>query len=233
MPSLKSIAGWIFALVGSVLLNVSLFGLMPGLIQRGPVPEALEEIRQVRVVQIKSTPTPPKKELEKPRQVKREKTKIHPQSLKQRSEIKSSLKPALNPTLKPQLVFQLNPKLPKASMDLVMPGLEHFSMEGPIFKAHYTMGELDSPLTPLVKIPPIYPMLATRRGIEGYVTVEFLVTKKGRVQQIRIVDSRPEHVFDKSVTNCVSQWKFKPGTLEGIPVATLAQTTIRFKLENQ
>ena len=118
-------------------------------------------------------------------------------------------------------------------MDLVMPGLEHFSMDAPILKAHYAMGELDSPLTPLVKIPPIYPMLATRRGIEGYVTVEFLVTKKGLVQQIRILDSRPEHVFDKSVTNCVSQWKFKPGTIEGIPVATLAQTTIRFKLENQ
>lgn len=117
-------------------------------------------------------------------------------------------------------------------MDLVMPGLEHFSI-APILKAHYTMGELDFPLTPLVKIPPIYPMLATRRGIEGYVTVSFLVTKKGLVQQIRIVDSRPKHVFDKSVTNCVSQWKFKPGTIEGIPVATLAQTTIRFKLEKE
>ncbi len=117
-------------------------------------------------------------------------------------------------------------------MDLVMPGLEHFSM-APILKAHYTMGELDSPLTPLVKIPPIYPMLATRRGIEGYVTVEFLVNNKGLVRQIRILDSRPEHIFDKSVANCVSQWKFKPGTMEGIPVATLVQTTIRFRLENQ
>jgi protein TonB len=218
--------GWVFALVCSVLLNVSLFGLMPRLTQRVPdSPCALEEISQVQVIRIKRTAPPPKKKPEKPRQVKPAKTKVHPKS----RDIKSSLKPIL----KPQLAFQLNPKLPSAPMDLVMPGLEHFSMDFPILKAHYTMGELDSPLTPLVKIPPIYPMVATRRGIEGYVTVEFLVTKKGLVQQIRIVDSRPEHVFDKSVTNCVSQWKFKPGTIEGIPVATLAQTTIRFKLEKQ
>lgn len=230
MPSLRSFSGWAFALVGSVLLNVSLFGLMPGLIQKIPdLPCTLEEICQVQVIRLKSAATPPKKEPEKPKKLKPAKTKIHQKSFKQRSEIRSSLKP----TLRPQLAFQLNPKLPKASMDLVMPGLEHFSMDGPILKAHYTMGELDSPLTPLVKIPPIYPMLATRRGIEGVVTVEFLVNKKGRVQQIRILDSQPEHIFDKSVTTCVSQWKFKPGTIEGIPVATLARTTIRFRLEKE
>ncbi len=228
MPSLKSFSGWTFALVGSVLLNIGLFGLMPGLQKVPELPCALADICQTQVIRIKRTLTPPpKKKPEKPRQVKSATTAL--KSFKQRSQVKSSLKP----TLRPQLAFQLNPKLPKASMDLVMPGLEHFSMEGPILKAHYTMGELDSPLTPLVKIPPIYPMLATRRGIEGYVTVEFLVNKKGLVQQIRILESRPEHIFDKSVTACVSQWKFKPGTIEGIPVDTLAQTTIRFRLEKE
>lgn len=229
MSSLRSFTGWAFALVCSVLLNICLFGLMPGLIQRVPdKPEELDEIRQVRVIRIKSA-VPSKKESEKPKAVKLAKTKVL-KSFKQRSqEIRSNLKP----TLRPQLAFQLNPELPSTAMDLVMPGLEHFSMDAPILKDHYTMGELDSPLTPLVKIPPIYPMLATRRGIEGYVTVSFLVNKKGLVQQIRILDSRPEHIFDKSVTTCVSQWKFRPGTLEGIPVATLAQTTIRFKLEKQ
>ncbi len=229
MPSLRSFSGWAFALVGSVLLNVSLFGLMPGLQRVPDLPGALEEISQVQVIRVKRTLTPPhKKKPEKPKQVKPAKTKVI-KSFKQRSEIRSSLKPIL----KPQPAFQLNPKLPKASMELVMPGLEHFAMDSPLLKDHYTMGELDSPLTPLVKIPPIYPMLATRRGIEGLVTVEFLVNKKGLVQQVRILDSKPEHIFDKSVIACVSQWKFKPGTMEGIPVATLARTTIRFRLETE
>jgi len=230
MPSPRSFSGWAFALVCSVLLNVSLFGLMPGLIQRGSDRfEAQEEIRQVQVIRITNA-VPLQKEPEKPKRAKPAAATAPPKHFKQRSqEIGSSLKP----TLKPQLAFQLNPKLPSTPMDLVMPGLEHFSMDAPILKDHYTMGELDSPLIPLVKIPPIYPMLATRRGIEGFVTVEFLVNKKGLVQQIRILESRPENIFDKSVTTCVSKWKFKPGTLEGISVATLAQTTIRFKLENQ
>ncbi len=233
MPSLRSFSGWAFALIGSVLLNVSLFGLMPGLIQKFPDrPCPLEEIRQVQVIRIKNAASPPQKKPEKPKQVKPAKTKVL-KSFKQKSEIRSEVKSSLKPTLRPQLAFQLNPKLPRDSMDLVMPGLEHFSMGGPMLKPHYTMGELDSPLTPLVKIPPIYPPLATRRGIEGYVTVEFLVTQKGMIQQIRILESKPEHIFDKSVSACVSQWKFKPGTIEGIPVATLAQTTIRFRLENQ
>ena len=104
-------------------------------------------------------------------------------------------------------------------------------MNGPVLETHYTMGELDSPLTPLVKIPPIYPIRASRRGIEGAVTVRFLVTKDGTVEQISIIDAQPKKIFDQSVISCISHWKFKPGTVEGIPVATLAQTTIRFKLE--
>ena len=116
-------------------------------------------------------------------------------------------------------------------MDLVIPDLEHFSLDTPVMKGEYSLGELDAPLTPLVKVPPLYPIRAKRRGIEGSVTVEFIVTKQGRVEQIRIIEAIPETVFNKSVTTCLAQWKFKPGTVEGIPVNTLARTTIRFKLD--
>ncbi len=94
-----------------------------------------------------------------------------------------------------------------------------------------TLAELDSPLVPLVKIPPVYPLRAIRRGIEGVVDVEFIITKKGRIEQPKIIKALPEKIFDQSVLNCVSRWKFKPGTVEGIPVNTRASTTIRFKLE--
>ncbi|SDU32281.1 energy transducer TonB [Desulfobacula phenolica] len=216
--------GWTLALIGSVLLNITLFGLMPGLIQMVPdKPDALDDIRQIRVIRVKKPTTPPRKKepekIKKPDPLKKI-ARSHTTPLKQRPM-----------NLKPRLDFELNPKLPAAPMDLVMPSLEHFSMNGPMLKTHYTMGELDSPITPLVKIPPIYPIRATRRGIEGAVTVQFLVTKNGTVEQISIIDAQPENIFNQSVINCVSHWKFKPGTVEGIPVATLAQTTIRFKLE--
>ena len=56
--SVRSFWGWAGAFIGSVLLNVSLFGLMPGLIQKVPVlPEVPEEIKQARIIQVKRAPS--------------------------------------------------------------------------------------------------------------------------------------------------------------------------------
>jgi protein TonB len=51
------------------------------------------------------------------------------------------------------------------------------------------------------------------------------------VADIKILAADPEKVFDKSVIDCVSRWRFQPGRVQGIPVAALAQTTIKFQLE--
>jgi len=224
MMSFRSFWGWSFALVCSILITVSLFGLMPGLIQRIPDrPDTIDSIKQIRVIRVKK-PEPPTRKKE-PEKIKKPK----PVKKTAGSHIKPSKPRPVN--LKPRLAFQLSSKLPALPMDPVMPDLEHFSMDVPVIKNQYQMGELDSPLFSLVKTPPIYPARAIRHGIEGAVTVQFLVTKHGGVEQIRIIEAQPKKIFDKSVIHCVSQWKFKPGTVEGIPVTTLAQTTVRFKLE--
>ncbi|MBU1344188.1 MAG: energy transducer TonB [Proteobacteria bacterium] len=225
MTFFRFLQNWGLAMTGSILLNISLFGLMPGLIQGVPdSPDKLDKIQQVRVVRIKPAhPHVPEKELEKIKPAEPEKKIIGSKTAPSRPQ-------PLNLNLK--LDFALNPKLPAAPTDLVMPAIEPLPMDLPALKDRYSMGELDSPLVTLVRIPPLYPVRASRRGIEGSVDVEFLVTKTGHVEQIRIVHAEPENIFDKSVINCVSKWKFKPGTVGGIPVAATARTTIRFKLEN-
>ncbi|SMC39513.1 outer membrane transport energization protein TonB [Desulfocicer vacuolatum DSM 3385] len=220
-----SFVGWGLAIAVSALLNITLFGLMPGLIHMIPKDQdALEDINAIQVIRIKRQETPPrKKELKKP------KPKQEPKRVKTTTPTKVVQQKKLQ--LKPRLPFKLNPKLPATATSLTMPPMESFSMEAPTLKGLYEMGELDSPLTPLAKIPPIYPMRAMRRGIEGWVTVRFLVNSRGRVEQVKVVEADPKGVFEKSVINCVSQWKFKPGTVEGEPVNTMAETTIRFELE--
>jgi protein TonB len=220
-----SFVGWGLAIVLSALLNITLFGLMPGLIHMIPQDQQnLEDIKAIQVIRIKRHETPPrKKELKKP------KPKQEPKRLKTTTPTKVVQQKKLQ--LKPRLPFQLNPRLPATPTSLTMPAMEYFSMDAPTLKGLYEMGELDSPLTPLAKIPPIYPMRAMRRGIEGWVKIRFLVNNQGRVEQLKIIESDPESVFDKSVLNCVSQWKFKPGTVEGVPVNTMAETVIRFELE--
>lgn len=217
--------GWAIAIAGAIALNITLFGLMPGLIQRIPTaPDKLEAIKNIQVIRIKKKETPPRKkevrQTSKPKPVKqvRQKmvTRTHPKKV----------------NFKPRLKFELNPKLPAAPMDLAMPPLENFSMQGPVLKDFYDLDELDSGLIPLVRIPAVYPHRAKRRGIEGHVTVEFTITSKGLVKDITIIDAKPGTIFNKPTIASVSQWKFKPPTAEGIPVATRAQSTIRFQLED-
>lgn len=216
--------GWCLAIAMSAFLNIALFGLMPGLIQLVPKDQAdLEDLKTIQVIRVKHQETPPRKK-EPPKPKPKEKPK----------ELKTSLTKIVRQRpirLKPRLPFELNPKLPTTPGSLIMPPMETFSLDGPTLKGLYEMGELDSPLTPIANIPPIYPMRAMRRGIEGWVKVRFLVNNQGQVQQPKIVAAKPENIFEKSVSNCLLKWKFKPGTVEGVPVNTMVETTIRFALE--
>ena len=216
--------GWCLAIALSMLLNIALFGLMPGLIELETEDQAdLEDLKAIQVIRVKHQETPPrKKELQKP------KPKEEPRKVK---TTPTQVVRQRRMNLKPRLPFELNPRLPAVPGSLVMPPMENFSLDGPTLKGLYEMGELDSPLTPIANIPPIYPMRAMRRGIEGWVKVRFLVTNRGQVQQPKVMAADPENVFEKSVINCVLKWKFKPGTVEGVPVNTMVETTIRFELE--
>ncbi len=216
--------GWGIAIALSILLNLFLFGIMPGTIQGIPdKPDDSELLNAIPVVRVKRPETPPKKkELvepeKKPEKIVKAKRPLHV----------SNPKPVVQ---KPKLPFELNTKLPPTATSLDMPPLEHFSLNAPGLKGQYNADELDSPLTPLAQVPPVYPHRATRRGIEGWVTVQFVVTKTGTVEDIKIVEAEPETIFNQSVINCLKQWKFKPGTVEGVPVPALARTTIRFQLD--
>ena len=86
------------------------------------------------------------------------------------------------------------------------------------FAGTWNVSDLDAPLTPLVRMPPVYPSRAKRRGIEGWVRVKFQVKSGGEVARVEILEAQPEKIFDDSVRNCVSGWRFKPGTVAGEPV---------------
>lgn len=95
----------------------------------------------------------------------------------------------------------------------------------------FTAGDLDAPLTALVRMQPAYPFNARKRRVEGFVTVRFVVTTEGRVEQVSVVEAEPPGVFDRCVIQCVSGWKFKPGTVAGVTVDAWAETTIAFELK--
>jgi len=97
-------------------------------------------------------------------------------------------------------------------------------------KARFGMDEVDQKPVSIAVLKPYYPFSARRRGIEGYVTVRFLVDRMGKARELTILDAKPPGVFDRAVQKTVPRWRFKPGKKAGRPVDTWVRMTIRFEL---
>ncbi len=76
----------------------------------------------------------------------------------------------------------------------------------------------DGEYLPIVKVAPIYPRRAQTRGIEGYVLLEFTVTKTGAVRDPHILESKPPGIFDRSALNAALKFKYKPKVVNGIAI---------------
>ncbi|MDD9864139.1 MAG: TonB family protein [Gammaproteobacteria bacterium] len=70
-------------------------------------------------------------------------------------------------------------------------------------------------LVPAIRVEPVYPAYALSAGLEGEVTVEFLVTPEGRVTELRVVSAVPPQVFERAVLQAMRSWRFDPGNLGG------------------
>ncbi|MAG75429.1 MAG: energy transducer TonB [Thalassotalea sp.] len=73
----------------------------------------------------------------------------------------------------------------------------------------------DGDYLPIVKVAPIYPRRAQSRGIEGYVIVEFTVTKNGSVRDPIVVEAQPENIFNRAALDAALKFKYKPRVVDG------------------
>ncbi len=78
--------------------------------------------------------------------------------------------------------------------------------------------------------PANYPARARAKGEEGYVVFSLLIGITGEIEQMKIIDSNPEGVFDDAATQSMQSWKFEPAQYQGKPVKTWAKQRIRFDL---
>ncbi len=90
----------------------------------------------------------------------------------------------------------------------------------------------DGEYLPIVKIAPQYPRRALSRGIEGYVIVEYTVTKQGTVKDPVIIEAKPGTIFNAAAIKSALRYKYKPRVVDGIPVEVSGvRTKISFELE--
>ena len=94
-------------------------------------------------------------------------------------------------------------------------------------------GSADGDYLPIVKVAPVYPRRAVDRGIEGYVIVEFTVTKTGAVRSPRVVEYEPSTIFNKAALAAALKFKYKPRIVNGEAIEVHGVLNkITFKLED-
>lgn len=74
---------------------------------------------------------------------------------------------------------------------------------------------MDGDRIPIVRVSPVYPRVALERGLEGWVVLEFSITRDGMVENAIVVDSEPANIFNRAALAAVSKFKYKPAVVDG------------------
>lgn len=94
-----------------------------------------------------------------------------------------------------------------------------------------TLGNVDSGLINIINARPDYPIVASQKGLEGFVVVQFDVTEIGTVENVTVVESSSS-VFNKSAIKAAYRSKYKPKTVDGVSQRTLGlRKLFRFEME--
>ena len=90
----------------------------------------------------------------------------------------------------------------------------------------------DGEYLPIVKVAPMYPRRANSRGVEGYCTVEYTVTKNGSIKDPVAVDCQPKGYFERASVKAAAKFKYKPRVIDGEPTDVLGvQNRFTYELE--
>ena len=73
----------------------------------------------------------------------------------------------------------------------------------------------DGEYLPIVRVAAVYPRRALQRGIEGFVDVEFTVTKQGSVRDPKVIQASPEGLFEQAAIDATLKYKYKPRVVNG------------------
>ncbi|MCG8550683.1 MAG: energy transducer TonB [Desulfobacterales bacterium] len=216
-------------ILGAMIINLALFGLLPGLIHMETRPGDLESLNVVTFTRFKPQPIEP--EPKKKEEIKEEEPpeKIHKIVHQEHLNVpKQQLKMEM-----PNLDLNIDPRL---SSDIHMISSNQGPVAtpgaGPDFNSIMDLDAVDTIPVPRFKAAPRYPYRAKRMGREGTVKIRFLVDKEGHVSNIKILEAKPPGFFEEAVLDAVSTWRYAPGELMGRKVKTLVTTSVVFKLEN-
>lgn len=80
----------------------------------------------------------------------------------------------------------------------------------------------------LTHVDPVYPAEAQAARVQGVVIVEAIIDQQGNVVKTQVLRSVP--MLDAAAVDAVSQWKFTPTLLNGVPTSVVMTMTVNFSL---
>jgi len=92
----------------------------------------------------------------------------------------------------------------------------------------YRVGGVVQPATLIHRVDPQYPPLARQARISGTVELEGVIGIDGRVHELKVKSGHP--LLIKAALDAVSQWLYRPTTLNSQPVEVIMPVTVTFRL---
>jgi TonB family protein len=105
-----------------------------------------------------------------------------------------------------------------------------FEQDDDAFLAAKRQSDCANPV-PIHSASPKYPPAAMQAKLQGDVALDVIVLADGSVGKVRVTSSLDRHFgLDREAVMAARQWKFKPGTCQGVPVDTTIGLSILFRL---
>jgi len=82
------------------------------------------------------------------------------------------------------------------------------------------VGWSDGEYHAIVQVAPVYPERALARRLEGYVLMEFTVTRTGTVEDVVVLEATPA-LFERPAVQAALKFKYKPRIVDGEAVEVL------------
>jgi protein TonB len=82
---------------------------------------------------------------------------------------------------------------------------------------------------PIRKVDPAYPAAMVRDRIEGVVVLHAIIRSDGSVSDVRVLEGFDPRL-DENARSALEQWRFRPGTRNGVPIDVEAVVRVPFRV---